>query len=133
MKISNLDLINPVDGAWGKATHGPMYRFTFRADGNYSGYEVEKMLRRYGIRVWGREMNDPEERAFLVKRRQALWAEYLLCRAGVPLTCALLDPRNEHYRQRHAPRSMPVPWTKHGIGPSSFVDYVLDFLDKILP
>ncbi len=127
------DLINPLDGVLGRTLHGPMHRFTFRADSEYSGYEVEKMLRRYGIRIWGREMAENEDRAFLVKESQAIWAEYLLCRAGIPLTCKLLDPRNESYRQRHAPRSMPVPWTMRGIGPSGFVDHVVDLLDKIMP
>jgi hypothetical protein len=133
MNLGDLDLINPIDGVWGRAAHGQMHCFTFRADGEYSGYEIEKMLRRYGIRIWGRKMEGDQERAFLVKQTQAVWAEYLLCRAGVPLTCALLDPRNEHYCRRHEPQSMPIPWTKHGIGPSSFVDYILDLIDKILP
>lgn len=133
MNLGYFDIINPLDGLWGRSTHGPMHRFTFRADGDFSGYEIEKMLRRYGIHIWGRETDGDAERAFLVRRRQAIWAEYLLCRAGVPLTCALLDPRNEHYRRRHIPRSMPVPWTKHGVGPASFVDHVLDLLDKVLP
>ena len=96
------DLINPLDGVLGRTLHGPMHRFTFRADSEYSGYEVEKMLRRYGIRIWGREMAENEDRAFLVKESQAIWAEYLLCRAGIPLTCKLLDPRNESYRQRQS-------------------------------
>ena len=133
MKLTDFDIINPLDGGWGRAVHCAKQRFTLRADGDFTGYEIEKMLRRYGIRIWGREMNDKEEHAFLVKRRQALWAEYLLCRAGVPLTCALLDPRNAHYREHHPPRSMPVPWTKHGVSPSGFVGHVLDLLDKLLP
>jgi len=131
MNPGDFDLINPLDGLLGRAVHGKMHRFTFRADGEFSGYEVEKLLRRYGIRIWGREMAEGEDRAFLVKQRQAVWAEYLLCRAGVPLTCKLLDGRNESYRQRHAPQSMPEPWTRQGIGPTSFVDYVVDLLDKV--
>jgi hypothetical protein len=108
-----------------------MHRFTFRADGGFVGIEVEHLLRQYGIRVWGREMDDPDERALLVKQSQAVWAEYILCRAGVPLTCALLDPRNRVYQQRHAPRSMPIPWTEKGIGPSSLIDHVVDWIDRL--
>lgn len=133
MRITDFDIINPLDGLWGRTFHGPMHRFSFRADGDFTGYEIEKMLRRYGIRIWGREMDGSEERAFLVKRSQAVWAEYLLCRAGVPLTCALIDPRNTEYREHHPPRSMPTPWTKHGVGPASLVDHVLDLLDKVFP
>lgn len=90
------------------------------------------LLRQYGIRIWGREIDDSDELAFLVKRSQAVWAEYVLCRAGVPLTSKLLDPRNEQYRQRHAPGSMPTPWSERGIGPHTFVDHVVDWLYRLL-
>jgi hypothetical protein len=90
------------------------------------------LLRQYGIRIWGREISDEEELAFLVKTKQAVWAEYILCRAGVPLTSKLLDPRNEQYRLRHPPGAMPKPWTERGIGPYSFVDHVVDWLYRWL-
>ncbi len=130
--FAQMDLLNPLDGQFGRLFNGPMHRFTFRADGGFSGLEVEKMLRRYGIRVWGREMADSEERALLVKQSQAVWAEYLLCRAGVPLTCQLLDPRNDTYRYHHSQDTMPVPWTQHGVGAHSFVDHIVDWIDKLL-
>ncbi|MCB0045047.1 MAG: hypothetical protein KDD92_06440 [Caldilineaceae bacterium] len=128
--LSSLDIINPLDGIFGRILHGPMHRFTFTADPGRSGLDVEMMLRQYGIRVWGREMDDSLDRALLVKRSQAVWAEYLLCRAGVSLTCPLLDPRNEHYRLQHARGTMPVPWTEDGIGAHSFVDRIVDLIDR---
>jgi hypothetical protein len=109
-----------------------MHRFTFSTGGDFSGTEVEMLLRQYGIRVWGRELNHAGELAFLVKQAQAEWAEYVLCRAGVALTCQLLNPRNAEYRLRHEYQSMPRPWTKRGIGPHSFVDYVVDWLDRLV-
>ncbi len=126
------DLIHPIDGLFGRWLHGPMHRFAFARGAGFTGVEVEHLLRRYGIRVWGREIEDDDEIAFLVKERQAVWAEYILCRAGVPLTGNLLDPRNEQYRYRHAPQSMPTPWSKEGIGPHSFVDHVVDWLNRWL-
>jgi hypothetical protein len=126
------DFVDPIDGWLGRVLHGPMHRFTFLKAGDFTGAQVEMLLRQYGIRIWGREIDDKDELAFLVKRRQAVWAEYILCRAGVPLTGKLLDPRNEHYRQRHAPGSMPTPWTERGIGPHSFVDHVVDWLNRLL-
>ncbi len=126
------DLIDPLDGWLGRLWHGPMHRFTMLRDGGFTGTAVEKLLHQYGIRLWGRELDDPKEIAFLVKQRQAVWAEYILCRAGVPLTCKLLDQRNAHYRQRHAPGAMPTPWAAKGIGPHSFVDHVVDWLDRLL-
>jgi hypothetical protein len=126
------DLVDAIDGWTGRLFHGPMQRFTFLRAGDFTGAEVEQLLRRYGIRVWGRELDHPEELALLVKRKQAIWAEYILCRAGVPLTSPLLDPRNAHYQPRHAPNTMPTPWDERGIGPHSFVDHVVDWLDRLL-
>lgn len=133
MNWRRLDFINPLDGLWGRTAHGSMHRFSFSIDSDFSAFEIEKLLRRYGIHIWGRKLESDTERSFLVKRRQAVWAEYLLCRAGVPLTCPLLDPRNEAYRRRHLPRSMPIPWTSEGSGPASLLDHVLEWMDKLLP
>lgn len=124
------DWINPLDGVWGRLVHGPMHRFTFHAPGDFSGSEVEMLMRQYGIRIWGREMDDDEERAFLVKRSQAIWAEYLLCRVGVPLTSPLLDPRNAQYAVQHD--DMPDPWQERGIGPNSLVDHAVSWIDRLV-
>lgn len=126
------DLINWMDGAVGQLTNGSMHRFTYSNATGFRGVDVEMLLRQYGIRVWGREVISDEELALLVKQRQAVWAEYILCRAGVPLTSALLDPRNEQYRRRHAPGTMPPPWTERGIGAHSFVDHVVDWLNRVI-
>jgi hypothetical protein len=130
--FQNIDLIDAIDGWIGQLTHGPMHRFAFCRQGDFSGAEIEMLLRQYGIRVWARELTNPDEIAICVKQKQAVWAEYLLCRAGVPLTGKLLDPRNEHYRRRHAPDSMPTPWSDRGIRPRSFVDHVVDWLYRLL-
>jgi hypothetical protein len=127
-----MDIIDPIDAWIGRLAHGPMHRFTFSSKGEFTGAEVEMLLRRYGIRIWGRELDLQDELAFLVKRRQAVWAEYILCRAGVPLTCPLLDARNAVYRQQHAQDTMPAPWDKRGIGAHTFVDHVVDWLNRFL-
>lgn len=125
-----VDLIDPIDAFIGKLIHGPMHRFVIHRAGDFSGAEVEMLLRRYGIRIWGREAND-KELALLVKQSQAVWAEYILCRAGVPLTNQLLDPRNAGYRERHDPGTMPVPWDERGVGPHSLVDHVVDWMVRV--
>jgi len=126
------DPINQLDGWYAKLTNGPMHRFTFATGTGFTGLEAEKLLRQYGVRIWGREMHNQDERAFLVKKSQAVWAEYVLCRAGAPLTCKLLDPRNAEYRERHPDGSLPIPWTGKGIGAHSFVDRVVDTVDRML-
>lgn len=127
-----LDWIDPIDGWLGQLLHGSMHRFHFLRQGDFTGVQVELLLRQYGVRIWGREFDDPEEFTFLVKQKQAIWAEYVMCRAGVPLTGELLDPRNDTYRQRHAPNTMPRPWSVQGIGPHTFVDHVVDWLNRLL-
>ena len=126
------DLIDPIDGWYGRLWHGPLHRFSFLRDGGFTGAQVEQLLQQYGIRIWGRELDDATELAFLVKQKQAIWAEYVLCRAGVPLTSKLLDPRNAQYRQRHGAGTMPTPWSPSGIGPHSLVDHVVDWLNRLL-
>ncbi len=124
------DLIDPIDAFVGKLVYGPMHRFVIHRSGGFSGAEIEMLLRRYGIRIWGREIHD-DEFAFLVKQSQAVWAEYILCRAGVPLSNGLLDQRNAGYRERHEPGTMPIPWDEQGIAPHSFVDHVVDWMVRL--
>jgi hypothetical protein len=126
----NLDIISPIDTFFGIARHGKMHRFTFDVNAGFTGYKVEKLLRRYGVRVWGRQVSG-SERSFLVKRSQAVWAEYILCRAGVPLLSPLLDPRNALYPDQHPDASMPVPWTEKGVPAISFVDHLGEWLAKL--
>ncbi|MBW7884417.1 MAG: hypothetical protein H3C34_17610 [Caldilineaceae bacterium] len=126
------DLVDPLDGWLGRLLHGEMHQFTYLRSSEYTLGDIDHLLRRYGIRIWGRDYDDPEEGAFLVKARQAVWAEYILCRAGVPLTSPLLDPKNGQYRGRHPEGSMPTPWDKDGIGPHSLVDHVVDWVRRLV-
>lgn len=78
-----------------RAANGPLHRFTFRRGHGFVGRDVERLLTEQGIPVFERVRVGRDELGFAVRRDQALWAEYLLCRAGVPLTCELLDEVNE--------------------------------------
>lgn len=131
MSILGPDIPDWIDGVVGKLLHGPMHRFTFRRRHGFTGSEVEHLLRQYGVRVWGREMDDPDELALMVKQSQAEWAEYVLCRARVPLTCALLDPRNADYAAQ-APGTLPKPWTEQGIRAHTLIDHLVDWLDRLV-
>lgn len=75
-------------------------------ESSWSGLEIERLLRRHGVKVWNRGIL-ADSLYFCVKRRQARWAEYLLLRAGVPVTSALHDPHNRNYTAGYAPRSEP--------------------------
>jgi hypothetical protein len=67
----------------------------------------------------------------LVKKSQAQWAEYVLCRAGIPIAGPLIDERNASYPARHPEDDMPTPWTENGVSASSFIDHLGDWLSKI--
>jgi len=73
---------------------------------SWSGHAIEQLLQRHGVKIWDRGFLG-ENLYFRVKRRQAVWAEYLLLRAGVPVVSTLIDPRNREYTERFPPRSEP--------------------------
>ena len=86
-----------------------------RADknGRHTLVEVEDILRRYGVVAFG-GTHDSRNMYFLVKRRQARWAEYILLHAGVELVSPTFDRRNPGYAAQHAPGWMPAPWSERG-------------------
>ena len=73
---------------------------------HWRGIDIERLLRRHGVKVWDRGIAG-DDLYFCVKRRQVRWAEYLLLRAGVPVTSALAEPRNRMYTEGYAPSSEP--------------------------
>jgi len=77
----------------------------------WSGIEIERLLYRHGVKVWDRGRSG-DDLYFCVKLRQVKWAEYLLLRAGVPVTSTLVEPRNREYTQGYAPGSEPLSRTK---------------------
>ncbi|MGE5265613.1 MAG: hypothetical protein ACM3S0_19725, partial [Acidobacteriota bacterium] len=75
-------------------------------DGGWSGIEIERLLMRHGVRVWGRGFSG-DRIFFRVKRRQARWAEYLLLRRGIAVAGIAFDSRNQDYARDYAPGSEP--------------------------
>lgn len=69
------------------------------AQQNAAGMDAEHLLRRYGVPVYNRYVARDGSEAGCeagcdVPAAQAVWAEYLLCRAGWTLTTPLLDQRH---------------------------------------
>ncbi len=91
----------------------------------WSGVEVEELLGRHGVRIWGRGFVG-ERIFFRVKKRQARWAEYLLLRRGVPVTNKPFDSRNLDYADRYAPGSEP-PTRKRSNSTDDWIERVLSF------
>lgn len=78
-----------------RAAHGSLHEFTFQQGSGFRGREVERLLLDHDIRIFERKRVGAGELGFSVRMDQAEWAETLLCRAQVPLTCDLLDPDNQ--------------------------------------
>ena len=64
--------------------NGPSHTFFVEESSGWRGIEIERLLVRHGIRIWG-EMIVAGDIMFTVRRAQARWAQYLLERAGVPI------------------------------------------------
>jgi len=79
-------------------------------DSHWRGIDIERLLRRHGVKVWDRGLAG-DQLCFRVKERQVKWAEYLLLRAGVPVTSKLTEPRNRVYADGYPPGSEPPNWT----------------------
>ncbi len=103
--------------------------WTFRVplDSEWSGGEIERFLKHYHIIVWGRRITGSHA-IFSVKGRQAVWAEYLLLRRGIPLAGPLCDPNNLRYAQQHAPGDQPPAWADRKPAHRSAADKLLDWL-----
>jgi hypothetical protein len=86
------------------SSNAPMIRVSRYS--HWRGIDIERLLKRHGVKIWDRGISG-DDLYFRVKRRQVKWAEYLLLRAGVPVTSALTDPRNRGYAERYTPGSEP--------------------------
>jgi hypothetical protein len=97
----------------------------------WSGVEIERFLRKYGVAVWDRGFVG-DNYYFSVKERQANWAEYLLLRRGIPITGPVFNQRNPTYGEQHAPGDAPPAWADGDNPPPelprSFVDRMSDLL-----
>lgn len=94
---------------------------------HWRGIDIERLLKRHGVKVWDRGIAG-DDLYFCVKRRQVKWAEYLLLRAGVPVTSNLVDPRNADYAEGYAPGSEPPNRRKSSTSPNDWIDRILSLL-----
>ncbi|MBM3127588.1 MAG: hypothetical protein FJ009_03025 [Chloroflexi bacterium] len=93
----------------------------------WRGIDIERLLARHGVKVWDRGIAG-DDLYFCVKRRQLKWAEYLLLRAGVPVTSALSEPRNAHWAEKYPPGSEPPTRRATPGSFSDWIDQLLAFL-----
>lgn len=108
------------------------WTFAIPRDCGWTGWEIEKMLNRYGVKVFGRGINSRELR-FKVKLRQANWAEYLLLRAGIPIASPPFNPHNWEYARRWNPGTRPPHRRASRKAASGVVDKLIDYIISLIP
>ena len=81
---SAMDWLTPTVSGLRDLANGSSFTFLVPDDCGWSPRDIRRLLRDYGVRAWGLMVVN---RTILltVRRAQARWAEYLLCRAGVPI------------------------------------------------
>ena len=105
------NVLKMADDAIAVSRYGRGVKLTWERGQGFSGADVERLLRKYGVRVYARQYAESagDEFGVTVTKGQARWAEHILRRAGVPLTSPLIDESN---RNVQAGRGMPREWRK---------------------
>jgi len=110
--LDGFNVICRLDGLAGRVRKGGGRHFEIDRRCGMTGAEIERYLRRYAVRVFGRGFGDGTL-YFSVGPKQARWAEYLLHRHGLPVVSASMDPqqaaRAQALHRRGAP--LPRPWS----------------------
>jgi len=91
---------------------------------HWRGIDVERLLYRYHIPIWGRWC-ERNELMFRVKKSQARFAEYILLRCGVPLTRSRYYPNFLEWR---AARNAPRVWTRRFWRSGNLLDRALQLV-----
>ena len=125
--VAYLDLIDRVDEVVGNVRYGSHQRFNVPRECAWSGHDIESLLGRHGVRIWGRGFTSTDI-CFNVKGRQANWAEYLLKRRGIPVSDSPVNPKNDVYAEKHAPGSEPPGWRRRPERKKDWLDSLLSFL-----
>lgn len=87
--LIDLDPVKWVDDLCAISQNGIGVKITWAAGTTWRGAEVERILRRYGIRVYARQYTTPgngRDYGVTVRTQQADFADYLLRKAGVPVS-----------------------------------------------
>jgi len=110
--LSQFDVIGRIDDLLGRARKGGRsHRFYIDTRCGMAGIDIERYLKRYGVKVFGRGFRG-QDLYFSVGPKIARWVEYLLYRHGLPVTSAPIDSEQAAgalalYEQGEP---LPTPW-----------------------
>lgn len=106
---SQFDFVSPIVACVQDALYGPSITFLIdEASCPWSVNQIQEYLEDHGIKTWGLLFApDAEGDVILVtvKREQALWAQYLMLRAGLPLRNGLRSTQPASLRRLGRRRS----------------------------
>jgi hypothetical protein len=105
---SVFDWISPVAGMIQDRINGPAHTFLIPVDCGWSGFDIEHLLKRYGIKSWCRMIVNGHI-MITVRLAKAPWAQYLLLQAQIPIEYGLLD---EHAAPTAALAARDAPDTR---------------------
>jgi hypothetical protein len=111
------DCITPMIDFYKNARNGPRHSFFVDRYVGVSANDIERLLKRNGIEMWGIVFFE-DDIAFDVKERQAAHAQYVLQQNGIPITAGAIADSPLHYGS---------PNVANGNG-----DGLLDAIDKWL-
>ncbi len=118
---SAFDWITPSVAFLQDFLNGPVSDFGIPANAGWSSWDIKRLLKKHGVRVWGLMLNTSGDTLmFTVGKAQAKWAYYLLEREGVPIRYAPAEVVN----------SLPKQIKKRDAATSP-LDSVFNFLDKL--
>jgi hypothetical protein len=107
---SYFDWITPLVAFFKDWMNRPAHTFLIPDDCGWSALEIERVLRRHGIKTWG-VMIVKGSIMMTMRLAQAHWAQYLLEREGIPIEYGLLEERSMPADRGmvHDRRSTPAP------------------------
>jgi len=106
--MAQLDLVDKVDAIfWDVVNKGQVKVFHVDRAGGWTGWQIEQMLKRHGVGLWGRGFT-AKSLCFHVKARQANWAEYLMHRAGIVVVSEPVDERNATWAAQWPTGEVPM-------------------------
>ena len=110
-ELTRIDLIKWIDDFLCLLRWGPGVKLTWVNVSGWPGGRVERILRQYGVRVYRRQYSvNGSDYGLHVLPQQAMWAEYVLRKAGCPLTSPLVNEANRRVQPGGAmPRAWGVP------------------------
>ena len=100
------------------------WKFAVSRNCGWSGQQIEEMLAKYGVKVWGRGFTR-DTLTFRVKYQQANWAEYLLWQHRITVHSSPFNPQNRQYGEQRSFNPHNSPHQKEPDWLDSLVSFFL--------